>query len=178
MLLAPRLAKRRPANFAGEPKGQSAPEFVLKDLNGKTVKLSDYKGKAVILNFWATWCPPCKTEIPWFEDLAEKYRGQGLEVIGVAMDDSSEEDIAKFAKDMKMNYTVLFGKEEIADSYGGVQGLPTTFYIDRNGKITERVLGLVSRKEIEENAVRAMNSKSDATSSEALAPQKPMEGTH
>ena len=170
MLLAPRFLKRRPNSVEGNAKGHTAPEFVLKDLSGKTVKLSDYRGKAVVLNFWATWCPPCKTEIPWFEDLADKYRAQGLEVIGIAMDDSSEKDIANFAKDMKMNYPVLLGKEETSDAYGGVEMLPTTFYIDRTGKITDHVLGLVSRKDIEDNAVRALNSKGDAPTSAASAP--------
>jgi cytochrome c biogenesis protein CcmG/thiol:disulfide interchange protein DsbE len=170
MLTAPRLLKHRSNTVEGTAKGHPAPEFVLKDIAGKTVKLSDYKGKAVVLNFWATWCPPCKTEIPWFEDLANKYRAQGLEVIGVAMDDSSEKDIASFAREMKMNYPVLLGKEETSDAYGGVDMLPTTFYIDRSGMITDHVLGLVSRKEIEDNALKAMNSKSEGPTREASAP--------
>jgi len=171
MLTAPRFLKRRPNSVEGNAKGHTAPEFVLKDLSGKTVKLSDYKGKAVVLNFWATWCPPCKTEIPWFEDLAQKYRGQGLEVIGIAMDDSSVKDIASFAQDMKVNYPILLGKEETSDAYGGVEMLPTTFYIDRNGKITDHVLGLVSRKDIEDNAVRALNSTGDSSTNAASAPR-------
>ncbi len=178
MLTAPRLLKHRSVNsVVGNAKGHTAPDFVLKDLNGNTVKLSDYRGKAVVLNFWATWCPPCKTEIPWFEDLADKYRGQGLEVIGVALDDSSEKEIANFAKDMKMNYPVLLGKEETSDAFGGVEMLPTTFYIDRNGTITDHVLGLVSRKDIEDNALRAMNSKVDAPTHEASAPHDHKEAT-
>ena len=177
MLLLPRFLKHRAVGVAGGATGHMAPEFTLKDINGKTVKLSDYKGKAVVLNFWATWCPPCKTEIPWFEDLADKYRDQGLEVIGVAMDDASDKDIASFAQDMKMNYPVLLGKEEISDLYGGVEMLPTTFYIDRNGKITDHVLGLVSRKEIEDNAVKAMNSKADAPTKEASAPRPAKESS-
>jgi len=172
MLVAPRFVKHRPkTSFSVAAKGQAAPEFVLKDINGQQVKLSDFRGKAVVLNFWATWCPPCKTEIPWFEDLAEKYKGQGLQVVGVALDDASDEDIAKFAREMKMNYPVLLGKEETSDLYGGVQMLPTTFYIDRNGKITDHVLGLVSRKEIEENAVKALNTKTEVPASEARAPK-------
>lgn len=178
MLTAPRFLKHRSdvLRVAGKAKGQTAPEFILKDIHGNTVKLSDYKGKAVVLNFWATWCPPCKAEIPWFEDLADKYRGQGLEVIGVALDDSSEKDIASFAQDMKMNYPVVFGKEETSDLYGGVEMLPTTFYIDRNGKITDQVLGLASREEIEGNAVRALNSKAEAPTS-ASAPPPTKEST-
>ncbi len=165
MITVPRLVK--PRHRGGLPvvaKGQLAPDFVLKDLSGKTVKLSDYRGKAVVLNFWATWCPPCKTEIPWFEDLQDRYGNQGLEVVGVALDDSSDQDIAKFAQEMKMNYPVLLGKEETSDLYGGVDALPTTFYIDRSGKITEMVPGLVDRKEIENNALKALNGSAGSTS--------------
>lgn len=174
MLTLPRFLKHHSVGVEGNAKGHMAPDFALKDISsGKTVKLSDYKGRAIVLNFWATWCPPCKTEIPWFEDLADKYRSQGLEVIGVAMDDASEKDIASFAKDMKMNYPVLLGKEEVSDLYGGVEMLPTTFYIDRSGKITDHVLGLVSRKEIEDNAVKALNSQGSApTTASAPAPTK------
>ncbi len=181
MITIPRFVKHRPTTgLSANGKGQQAPDFVLKDISGKRVKLSDFRGKAVVLNFWATWCPPCKTEIPWFEDLADKYRSQGLEVIGVALDDSSDEDIAKFAREMKMNYPVLLGKEETSDLYGGVEMLPTTFYIDRNGKITDHVLGLVSRKEIEENAVKALNAPVEAQQAEApnAAPQANKETEH
>lgn len=164
MLLAPRIFKYKPQTVTANPKGQAAPEFALKDLQGKTIKLSDYRGKAVVLNFWATWCPPCKTEMPWFVDLQQRYQSQGLEVIGVALDDAPEDEIAKFVHDMNLNYTVLLGRESTAEAYGGVQMLPTTFYIDRNGKIIDRVFGLVSRKEIEENAVKALGTTQSASS--------------
>src|SRR5512135_2959484 len=143
MLTAPRFLKPRHklGLVSTAAAGKTAPDFELKDINGKVVKLSDFRGKAVVLNFWATWCPPCKVEIPWFEDLQNQYRDQGLEVVGVALDDSSDKDIADFAKEMKMNYPVLLGKEETSDLYGGVEALPTTFYIDRNGKILASVPG-------------------------------------
>ncbi len=162
MLLAPRIFKPRSTTITADPKGQMAPDFALKDLNGKTVKLSDFRGKGVVLNFWATWCPPCKTEMPWFVDLEQRYGSQGLAVVGVALDDASEKQIADFVKDMGLNYTVLIGRESTAEAYGGVQMLPTTFYIDREGKIVERVFGLVSRKEIEENAVKTLGTTSSA----------------
>lgn len=161
MLIVPRFVKPKSAGLAGDVSGKPAPEFELKDLNGKTVHLSDYRGKAVVLNFWATWCPPCKVEMPWFVDLQERYGSQGLVILGVALDDASKEQIAKFASDMKLNYPVLIGEDKVAQAYGGVEMLPTTFYIDRNGKVTERVFGLLDRKEIEENAVKVLESKAE-----------------
>lgn len=174
MLTAPRFLK--PRHHGDLPTiavaGHVAPDFELKDINGKMVKLSDFRGKAVVLNFWATWCPPCKTEIPWFEDLQNRYGGQGLAVVGVALDDSSEADIAEFAKEMKMNYPVLLGKEETSDLYGGVDALPTTFYIDRSGKIITTVPGLADRREIEDNIIKALNTKTEAAANQIQPAQK------
>src|SRR5690242_16222960 len=102
----------------GQSKGKEAPDFVLKDLDGKKVKLSDYRGKAVLLNFWATWCPPCKVEMPWFVDLQKQYGNDGLVVLGVAMDDSEPGTIAKFANEMGVNYPVLLGTDKVSDDYG------------------------------------------------------------
>jgi len=136
---------------AGGPKpGAAAPDFTLQSLDGKTVRLTDFRGKAVLLNFWATWCEPCKLEMPWFVELQKQYGPQGLEVLGVAMDDSGKETVAKFAKDMGVNYPVLLGKESVGDEYGGLEYLPTSFYIDRDGKVVARVFGLRSRSDIED----------------------------
>ena len=98
-----------------------APDFSLESLDGTTMRLSDLRGKAVLLNFWATWCGPCKIEMPWFVDLQNQYGSQGLQIVGVAMDDASKEDIGKFAKDMGVNYPILIGKEAVGDQYGGVR---------------------------------------------------------
>lgn len=136
--------------------GQPAPDFSLAALDGKTVKLSDFRGKAVLLNFWATWCEPCKIEMPWFVDLQKKYGPQGLQVIGVAMDDASPKEIGEFAQKMSVNYPVLVGKEAVGDQYGGIPYLPSTFYISRDGKVVDRVFGLVSRSEIENNIQKAL----------------------
>jgi len=144
-------------------KGAPAPDFELKSLDGRTVRLSDYRGKAVLLNFWATWCPPCKIEMPWFVDLQKQYGGQGLQVIGIAMDDDAEKDsakIAEFVKEMNLNYVVLLGNDKVGDAYGGVDGLPTTFYIGRDGRILTAVSGLVSHSEIEENIKKALAAQS------------------
>ena len=136
--------------------GQSAPDFSLTALDGKTVKLSDFRGKAVLLNFWATWCEPCKIEMPWFVDLQNKYGPQGLQVVGVAMDDASPKEIAEFSHKMSVNYPVLIGKDAVGDQYGGIPYLPSTFYISRDGKVVDRVFGLVSRSEIETNIQKAL----------------------
>jgi peroxiredoxin len=156
-------AKNRAAS--GQPltahslQGAAAPDFELKSIDGKTVHLSDYKGKAVLLNFWATWCPPCKIEMPWFVDLQKQYGAQGLQVVGVAMDDDADKQAAKigeFVKEMNLNYVVLLGNEKVGDAYGGVEGLPTTFYIGRDGKVVNSVSGLVSHSEIEDNVKKAL----------------------
>lgn len=142
----------------GGPKpGAAAPDFALQSLDGKTVHLSDFRGKAVLLNFWATWCEPCKLEMPWFVELQKQYGPQGLEVLGVAMDDSGQDKIAKFAHDLGVNYPVLLGKESVGDEYGGLEYLPTSFYIDRDGKVVTRVFGLRSRSDIEDWIKQALS---------------------
>ena len=146
----------RQVDGAGKLQGQPAPDFSLASLDGKTLKLSDYHGKAVLLNFWATWCEPCKIEMPWFVELQKQYASQGLQVLGVAMDDSSPKDIADFAHKMGVNYPIVIGKEAVGDQYGGIPYLPSTFYIDRDGKVVDRVYGLVSRSEIEGDIKKAL----------------------
>jgi len=142
---------------AQDPTGIAAPDFQLTGIDGKPVKLSDYRGKAVLLNFWATWCPPCKIEIPWFVELQQQYGAEGLQVVGVAMDDGDSRDkVSKMAQEMKVNYPVLLGNDQIADLYGGVEGLPLTFYIGRDGKIVKRVAGLVGHREVVENIQAAL----------------------
>jgi peroxiredoxin len=139
-------------------KGDVAPDFTLQSLDGKTVHLSDYRGRAVLPNFWATWCAPCKIEMPWFVELQKQYGPVGLQIIGVAMDDASPKDIAAFAKEMDVNYPVLIGKEAVGDAYGGVQFLPESFYIDRSGKIMDKAFGLKGRGEIEEDVRKIIDS--------------------
>jgi len=136
--------------------GQAAPDFTLQSLDGHAVHLSDYRGKGVLLNFWATWCQPCKIEMPWFVELQKQYGPQGLQVVGVAMDDASPEEIGKFAKELGVNYPILLGKESVGDAYGGVQFLPETFFINRGGKVVDKVFGLKSRSEIEESIKKSL----------------------
>ncbi|MGA9527194.1 MAG: redoxin domain-containing protein, partial [Terriglobales bacterium] len=130
---------------AGQLIGSIAPDFELQRLDGKNLKLSDLRGKAVLLNFWATYCEPCKVEMPWFVELQKEYGPQGFQIVGIAMDDATTEDIAKFAQDMGVNYPILLGKETVGMSYGGVNVLPTTFFLDRKGKLIGREFGLQSR---------------------------------
>jgi thiol-disulfide isomerase/thioredoxin len=148
-----------------------APNFTLESLDGKPMSLSDLRGKAVLLNFWATWCAPCKIEMPWFIDLQKEYGGRGLQIVGVAMDDSSKEDIAKFAKDMGVNYPVLLGKESVGDAYGGVPALPESFFIGRDGRIVDRIIGLKGKGEIEDAIRKALNTQ-PAAATASVQPQK------
>ena len=148
-----RARKHGPIKLVGDVQGVPAPDFILPSLDGRKVKLSDFRGKAVLLNFWATWCPPCKVEMPWFEDLQKQYAQDGLVVLGVAMDDSEPATIAKFANELGVNYPVLLGTDKVSDDYGDVQYLPTTFYIARDGTIVDKMTGLLDRKDIE-NAVK------------------------
>jgi len=138
------------------PIGKIAPDFTLPSLEGKDVTLSAYHGHAVLLNFWATWCGPCKIEMPWFVELQKEYGPQGLAIVGVAMDDASKDEIQKFAKEMGVNYTILLGKEAVGQQYGGVDVLPTTFFIDRDGKIISREFGLQSRSLFVDNIKQAL----------------------
>jgi cytochrome c biogenesis protein CcmG/thiol:disulfide interchange protein DsbE len=119
-----------------------APEFTLKSAkDGKTVKLSDFKGKVRIVDFWATWCPPCRGEIPHFVALQKKYKKKGLEVIGLSVDRDGPDVVNKFAKEQGINYTSLMADDKAMSDYGGIRGIPTTFVIDRDGNIVKKYVG-------------------------------------
>lgn len=143
------------ATQAGPPKVKSAkerktaPDFNLKDVNGQSVKLSDYKGKVVLLNFWATWCGPCKIEIPWFADFEQRYRDKGFAVLGVAMDDEGWEVVKPYSEKAKINYRLVIGNDQLAEMYGGVESLPTSFIVDQEGRVAKVHVGLVSKSDYE-----------------------------
>jgi peroxiredoxin len=124
-----------------------APDFTLKDANGTPIKLSDYRGKAVLLNFWATWCGPCGIEIPWFTRFQQDYKSRGLEIIGVSMDEDGWKVIKPFIAEHKINYRILLGDDSVGQLYGGVDSLPTTFIIGRDGKVAFVHVGLAGRNE-------------------------------
>ena len=159
---------RRSATSARLTQATVAPDFSLESLDGKSIRLSDLRGKAVLLNFWATWCGPCKIEMPWFVDLQNQYGAQGLQIVGVAMDDASKEDIAKFAKDMGVNYPVLIGKDSVGDEYGGVNALPQSFLIARDGKVVDKIVGLRGKSEIEDAIKKALNTRPAASQASSL----------
>ena len=124
---------------------RTAPDFPLKDAKGATVKLSSLKGKVVLLNFWATWCGPCKVEIPWFMEFERTYKDKGLVVLGVSMDDEGWKDVRPYLEEKKVTYRMVVGDEALAKVYGGVESLPTTFMIDKTGKIASEHVGLTSK---------------------------------
>lgn len=133
--------------------GQPTPGFSLKDSNGQTVHLADYKGKVVLLDFWATWCGPCKMEIPWFIDFERQFKDQGFAVVGVSMDEDGWSAVKPYVQNMKMNYRVVLGDDNVSTAYGGLDSLPTTLLIDRQGKIASVHVGVAMGKEDFKNAV-------------------------
>jgi thiol-disulfide isomerase/thioredoxin len=147
-------AAARPANpLAGGP----APDVVIKDLNDKDITIADYKGKVVLVNFWATWCDPCRVEIPWLIEMQDKYGPQGFTVLGVAMDEEGKSIVAPFvAKErynvngqkLPMNYPIVIGTDNVAEKFGGLLGYPTSVLISRDGKQIKRITGLISYEDI------------------------------
>jgi peroxiredoxin len=146
-----------------------APEFALKDADGKLVHLSDYRGKVVLLDFWATWCSPCRIEIPWFMEMQRKNKDKGFEVLGVAMDDEGWEAVKPFLQELSVNYRIVMGNDAIAQAYGGVDALPTTFLIDREGKIAAIHVGLASKKDFEDGVQELLQVGQAGTERAALA---------
>ncbi|MDP2921989.1 MAG: TlpA disulfide reductase family protein [Candidatus Omnitrophota bacterium] len=138
-----------------KPAVMPAPEFLLKDLGGAETKLSDLKGKVIILDFWATWCPPCRAEIPHFISLYDQYRNKGLEIIGIAMDNNPKRVLPDFIKDNGISYPILLGHQDVYDLYGGIPVLPTTFIIDKEGNVRKKYIGY-NEKEAFEKAVKEL----------------------
>lgn len=128
-----------------------APDFTLFDIYGEEKNLSDFRGRVVILDFWATWCPPCKAEIPHFIELYNEYKDKGLEIIGVALDLNAEKVVRAFAEENGITYTLLLGEKEVSDLYGGIRSIPTTFVIDRKGEIRKKYVGYRDKEVFEKD---------------------------
>ena len=142
------MANAKPANF----------DFTIKDVDGNEVPLSSYKGKVVLLNFWATWCGPCKAEIPGFVRLQEKYRDKGLVIVGYSVDDTAEKAKA-YAAEYKMNYPILLGegREEVQDAYGPIWGIPASFIISKDGKVCRKHMGIAPEAVFEKEVAALLN---------------------
>ena len=139
--------------------GKAAPSFTLVDLDGKKVSLADYKGHAVVLNFWATYCGPCKLEMPWFQDLQNKYKDKGLVVLGLDQDDGmAVKEVAAASKRVGVTYPILMPDDKVSKSYQLSDYIPETFYVDKSGKIVEQTIGAHSKNELEADVQKAIAS--------------------
>jgi len=136
---------------AAQPeKRQKAPNFSLQTQNGKVIELSKLKGKVVLVNFWATWCPPCRAEIPDFIEVYNTYKSKGFEIVGIALDEEGWSKVAPYIEEAKMNYLVVLGSEKVIQQYGGIKAIPTTFIIDKKGYIAGSQVGLLSKELVEQ----------------------------
>ncbi len=156
---------------------RDAPDFALKDANGRTVHLSDYKGKVVLLDFWATWCGPCQIEIPWFIDFEQQYKNKGFAVLGVSMDEGGWDAVKPFVEREKMNYRVLMADDEVTQKYtaelqkkGGLDSLPTTLLIDRSGKIAAVHVGIEKSKNELRDEINQLLEGESAANGRAMSP--------
>jgi thiol-disulfide isomerase/thioredoxin len=141
------------ASSAAKP----APDVTLKDLDGKDLSLTQYRGKVVLVNFWATWCEPCQVEIPWLIEMQQKYSAKGFTVLGIAMDEEGAPVVIPWVQKERfdvngsksqMNYPIVIGNDTVADKFGGLLGYPTSILVSRDGKILKRITGLISPDEI------------------------------
>jgi cytochrome c biogenesis protein CcmG/thiol:disulfide interchange protein DsbE len=133
------------------------PGFALTDAAGNTVRLEDYRGKVVLLNFWATWCPPCLAEMPWFNEFQATYGSRGFAVIGISMDEDGWASVRPFLERTKIQYPVVIGDDDLAQRFGGVESLPYSLLIDRQGNIVSAHTGIVSKDIYEQEIVSLLN---------------------
>lgn len=126
-----------------------APAWTLKDISGKPVSAADFKGKVVVVDFWATWCGPCKEEIPGYVELQKKYADRGLVIVGVSLDQQGPPVVKRYADSVKINYPLVMGDDAVVADFGGIEAIPTTFLIDREGRIRHKKVGSMETAEYE-----------------------------
>ena len=143
------LSARAPGDLTAAASRKAPPDFTLSDSKGAPVKLSSYKGRVVLLDFWATWCGGCKVEIPWYVEFQSKYGESGLSVVGVSLDDDGWKSVKPFLEEKKLNYPVVIGDWDLAKRFGVDSGLPVTLLIDRDGKIADLHAGMVDKDAFE-----------------------------
>jgi thiol-disulfide isomerase/thioredoxin len=159
---------------APKMQGKPAPGFTLETLDGKKVSLSDYKGRPVLVNFWATWCGPCKVEMPWFEGFRKQYASQGFEILGLTDDvEVGKEKIGKVAEKIGVTYPILMTDGKVQTAYGGLDVLPMSFYVDKNGKIVVETAGLGPKDEVEAHIKETIASGGTVTVSSSTGFSKP-----
>jgi len=138
---APKQEAKQTSAAQSDEQFSAAPDFALEDLNGDVIRLSDYKGKVVFINFWATWCPPCRVEIPYFIEMIDEYGDDGFEILGIDLDPRDFAKVPAFVEQEGINYPVMYDTKGVSNLYGGIQSIPTTFVVNRNGKVVERIVG-------------------------------------
>jgi len=147
---------------------KATPDFSLKDSTGALIKLSDFKGKVVLLNFWATWCGPCKIEIPWFTEFQKTYKDRDFAVIGVSMDEDGWDTVKPYVEQHKMNYRVVVGNDQVSQLFGSIDSLPTTLVIDREGRIASMHVGLVAKNTYQKEIELLLGASKNGSQSGAL----------
>ena len=152
-LIFPLLGRSAPG-VAGQT---VAPVWSLEDVDGKTVRSTDFKGKVVILDFWATWCGPCREEIPKFIALQKQYEKQGLVVVGLSVDENGADAVKPFAQRLGINYPIVLADQKTQAAFGGIEAVPTTYIIDRNGRIAKEHVGFTDKNEFENEIKPLLN---------------------
>jgi thiol-disulfide isomerase/thioredoxin len=163
ILLAMLLAAQPVIAVSPTPANQAAPApaFALKDLQGRTARLNDYKGKVLLINFWATWCAPCLVEMPDLVKLQKEYKSHGLQIVGITCPPMTRKDVKDVARKLKINYPILFGTDKVSDEYYATSVLPTTIIVDRDGKIRGRILGILAPEEFERSVKPLLTDTND-----------------
>lgn len=136
--------------------GKPAPDFALRTLGGKLVRLSQFRGKTVLVNFWATWCAPCRVDMPWLAAFYNRYHAQGFEIVGISMDDGDRDKVAQFVRDTRVGYTILLKDDSVGSAYGGARFLPQSFFVGPDGHILAHTIGIRSKENINADIAAAL----------------------